>query len=192
MSGKARAEHHQCQTQRDFGAKDKNPSNICVSCSCGDSPPPHCVLYKYRPQCCPKGLHAHHVVPVRSFMPPNARRNPAGKRYEGCSNYNINEAPCICLRPGQHRKAHRVYDPQEANQSSREWKYSKASDVGADSVMEATKGQEPPCNRKCVKDQLDAAHSKMGITGNTNLRANRCGPAPLKEVPQGNTGEFEV
>jgi hypothetical protein len=184
MPGRAQVKKHDCKTQRKFPEK----GGMCVDCKCKGQPE-HCVLYQYRPRCCPKDTDAHHVLPVRSFMPPGARRQPGGKRYEGSAGYDIDGGPCICVSHAKHKKMHSYYDGEEAKHSPT-WDYADARDAAVQSVMDATEGKKPTCKEPCIKRQIDAAHKEMGIGEGTTLRANKSGPVPknlLKTVPQSAT-----
>lgn len=180
MGEQAEAQRTSCAAQRDF--KDRNTKKVCVSCACPKDTPEKCTLYRYKPKCCEDGKDAHHVIAVRSFLPPNERRLKEGKRYEGCEDYDPDAAPCICLSPAQHRKVHRTYDPAEAKSKNKKWKYKKARTVGIDSAAKAT-----GCDKDCLKAQLDAYHKEAGITENTDLRASKYGAAPMNVVPASST-----
>jgi hypothetical protein len=182
------AQRTRCKAEKSFSQKKSDTA--CAHCSC-QGQPENCNLFAYRPQCCASGEYAHHVIPVRSFLPPGERRAKKGVRYTGSEAYEPNHAPCMCLSKEQHDRIHNKYDGIEAQQASHKWKYSQARDVGVGSVNDAL-APDTVCSEQCLKDQLDTYHNEKNITNDTPVRANKYGPAPIEIVPKSATSVERV
>jgi len=132
--------------------------------------------------CCP-GKTPHHLIPVHCFMGKGERKKPlsAQKKYSGCSKYNQNQAPCICVdgktkTPGSlHGDLHAVFDKiEDKHLSSAEprkagsWTYKEAKSAAAKSANKAG------CGAKCINAQLKHDHE------DTALRADSTGGGTTK------------
>jgi hypothetical protein len=154
---------------------------------CGDSKCKKalkCVLTPYSPSNCCDGQTPHHIVPKSQFK----EQGEAGAAI--ISSYDSDKAPCICVdgeshSVGKHGEVHALTNVKtraavgvESGRQipeSKRWTASKAEQVGAESVEEAT-----GCPEECTKAQLRQGHKKMGVMANDKIRPTTAGgePAP--------------
>ncbi len=188
FSKKQKAKETICQAKAGFRS---GLNKGCVECQCSGNPP-KCTLYPYDPNCCecktPKQT-PHHVIPAHAFMPQKQRAleenatlaNPVRKkRVKGCSNYDLFDAPCICVTGSykysktpsgsvaQHGKVHNSIDAAEATHGEEgTWNYGNAREAAVQSIVK----NFPECTEKCIRKQLNDYHrDRCGITDDTPLR----------------------
>lgn len=139
--------------------------------------------------CCP-GKTPHHLIPVHCFMGKGERNKSLSKqkKYKGCSKYNQNKAPCICVdgktkTPGSlHGKLHKVFDKLEDNylastdpRKAGSWTYKQAKSAATKSAKKAG------CSAKCTNAQLKHYHEDQAkIKPDTALRADSRGHGTTK------------
>lgn len=139
--------------------------------------------------CCP-GQTPHHLIPVHCFMGKGEREKAlsAQKKYKGCSKYNQNQAPCMCVdgktkTPGtMHGKLHKVFDKIEdkhlASTEPRKagsWTYKQAKRAATESAKKAG------CSAQCTNAQLKHYHEERAkIKEDTALRADSTGGGTTK------------
>jgi hypothetical protein len=111
------------------------------------------------------------------------------KKFKGCSKYNQNKAPCICVdgetkTPGTlHGDMHDVFDKMEdkhlASTNPRKagsWTYKQAKRAAAQSAREAA-----GCCATCTNAQLKHYHEETAkISEDTPLRADSTGQGTTK------------
>lgn len=139
--------------------------------------------------CCP-GKTPHHLIPVHCFMGKGERNKPLGqqKKYTGCTKYNQNQAPCICVdgktkTPGTlHGKLHKVFDKLEDKylasvdpRKAGSWTYKQAKSAATKSAEKAG------CSAECTNAQLKHYHEGTAKTKeDTALRADSTGGGTTK------------
>lgn len=151
-----------------------------------------CVLSPYKPSNCCDGKTGHHVIPAHCFMPPGTRAASGEARYTGCSGYDINDAPCICVdgegKEKEHGEIHKIVDDAEdkflVDGQAGSWSYAQASAEGSKAVATVTK-----CDEKCIKAQVDQYHQQKSgspnIDNSTKLRADSSGNRNLSsQIPE--------
>jgi hypothetical protein len=194
---KERAKRAHCRSKQSFAKQ--NTDKTCVSCACKGQKR-SCLMYPHDPHCCPPGQESNHVMPVHLFMPPGQRkaensakwRARAGapstfdrKRYKGCEGYQQDFAPCLCVKPDEHKKMDNAFYKAEdkAKTPPNQWSYAEAKTAAVRAVRKA----RPHCSPECLKAQLDATHERMGINDKTTLRADSKGKSdpkiPVSSVP---------
>lgn len=184
---KEKAKKAVCQAKGGF----RNTLNKgCVECQCAGDPP-KCTLYPYKPNCCEsQDQTPHHAIPAHCFMPEGQRAAEEGatkakpvvkKREKGCSNYDLFDAPCICVTGSykhsrtpsgslaQHGKIHNKFDPAEADHGKNDtWTFANAREAAVESICSTF----PECSEKCIRKQLNDYHrDRCGIGDDTPLRA---------------------
>jgi hypothetical protein len=155
-----------------------------------------CKLVAYggegSPNCC-KGMTGDHLVEASSFA-----RTRGGAPLQGCSGYNLNEAPTCCVEGGAYSKDHGfmsalrgdanynlpVGDIPLANGTGsvtgvRKTTYKQAAENGARSA----RGVYTHCDEECIRAQLDKYHHGCGIQDSTELKAVTYGD-PMKWIPR--------
>lgn len=140
--------------------------------------------------CCP-GKTPHHLIPVHCFMGKGERSKALSKqkKYAGCSKYNQNKAPCMCV-DGEtktpdtlHGDMHDVFDKMEdkhlSSKSPRKagtWTYKQAKRAATESAKKAAK-----CSAKCTNAQIKHYHENTAkIKEDTPLRADSTGGGTSK------------
>ncbi|MEE9129613.1 MAG: PAAR-like domain-containing protein [Phycisphaerales bacterium] len=148
-----------------------------------------CMLVPYKPEksegqlgCCP-GMTPHHVIPVHCFMGKGERDKPDPKKFDGCKNYDLDKAPCICVegksKTKTHGKIHKVFDKLEDDhldpgdkRKAGSWTYAEAKEAAKDSCNK----NQPGCDKKCTEAQVKAYHEdEAKIDPGTLLRADSTG-----------------
>lgn len=147
---------------------------------------------------CPDG-RSHHIVPDRSWRSPGTRRDSTGKisisavvdamldkflpdrggGYYYAGKMDEKKGQCICLTVEQHLATHKIFDDLEETigiHANPQWTASldTIEKIGAKSVSLITK-----CNEAKIKNDLRAAHEKMGLTKEKPLRADPKGKSGL-------------
>jgi hypothetical protein len=138
------------------------------------------MLHPHHPLCCPVGQDGHHPVPVFCFMPPGQRtkERSGGKkvRYEGCWDYEPEDAPTLCLAQEEHRIVGNKFNQLAAKQPNKKWDYPGARQAAIESMMEARKDD---CTPECLGAQLDAYHDRK-LSKDAKLRADYTGKAGVQ------------
>jgi hypothetical protein len=113
-------------------------------------------------------------------MPPGQRSKEAkgGKkvRYDGCWDYEPEDAPTICLAPDEHKLVGKKFNQLAAAQPNQKWNYAKAKEAAVTSMMEAREGD---CTTECLGAQLDAYHESK-VSKTAKLRADYTGKKGVK------------
>ncbi|MBI1898149.1 MAG: hypothetical protein HYZ57_21035 [Acidobacteria bacterium] len=174
--------------------KDKCATE-CIECDACSGQPPKCTLYPYSPNCCPGGQTPHHVVPKHCFT-----MEANGAAVPGAGQYDLNDAPCICVAgEGKVKKHGEIHDKFDAIEDTHlestsprqagSWSYLQAENAGVKSVCETF----PQCDDKCIRAQLRDYHVKQcKMTTATRLRADSTGKggvAPISNTASG-SGTF--
>jgi hypothetical protein len=154
-----------------------------------------CLLMPYDPNCCCKAsdgrkMTPHHLLPSKLFVPHKDRGNVDTK-----TNYESNQAPCICLKGKSHAK--RLEHGRVGTNYTKErnkWlndpvnqgktytlavgiEVAARSATGKVNVPEGSKG----CDEACLKRQLEDGHTKMKLKIGLNdalPRAKKAPPVP--------------
>ncbi len=194
VSPKKNGQQADCSGKAWFGEEPNKPCKVCGPCNQQPNVRPDCVLFPYDSGCCPKGTDAHHLIPVRFAVLPGQRRVAwkVQKRYKGCENYNQNDAPCICLPKGRHKKVHKVFNRVEKGEGQRgaavkggrirgRWTVDRAATCAGETIEEITNGK---CKTDCIKAQLDAYHiDEAGMAPDTLGRADPTGQKLTSRTP---------
>ncbi len=163
--------------------------------ACANDPDPECKLVPYSPGC-PDGQTPHHAIPVHCFMGKGVRSLPKAERtagqFAGCKNYDMNKAPCICVKgkskTDTHGKIHEVFDDLEDEHLESDsprvagsWAYKDAKAAAVESITSTNLGKkgssEKKCSPDCVALQIKNYHEQdeVGIKEDTALRADSTG-----------------
>lgn len=142
-----------------------------------------CLMAPYSPNSCCNApgtktqMTPHHLLPSKEFVAHADRSKGA----DPCSNYDPDNAPCVCLKGSSHAK-HCEHgrvgcnytveknkwfkDPRNKNK-----KYTLKEGIATaakSAVGKINAGNSKGCDEKCLAAQLSAGHRKMKLTVKTN------------------------
>ncbi len=173
-----------------------------ITAMCNDSDckqAKECVMSPQSPSNCCVGKTPHHPIPTAEFSKPRKKGQQRGTPTVG--NYKASKAPCICVE-GENHDSREGIPPFRLMEHGRlgaeftrqrnkllgdktEYKYSKASELGANAVKKVT-----GCDEKCAKAQIDSGHHKMDVKNSDDLRKSKQKADVPENLPDSDVDEI--